>query len=125
MFSLQDVKSADPVRSGYQKKRVQTYRVPELVLGKNVVAIKVWLVERMRRDLQVLADHVGLNLSQYAREITISRLLGHGSLPYRREMLEAVPLPFTHDWCEGKSVPMRQAAEGESHLHAEGEYRFE
>jgi hypothetical protein len=97
--------------------------VPEL--GKNVVALKVWLPTRLRKDLQVLTDHVGLNISQYAREITISRLLGHGTLPYRREMLEAVPLPTADDWCEGKKVPLRRASAAEFLLHADGELRSE
>lgn len=99
------------------KKRVHTYWVPEL--GKNVMPIKVWVPARIRNDLQLLATHVGLNLSQYAREIVISRLLGHGTLPYRPEMLAANPLPAAHDWCEGNDVPLRQLCEGEKALHDE------
>jgi hypothetical protein len=105
--------SNDPVG----KKRVHTYWVPEL--GKNVMPIKVWVPARIRNDLQLLATHVELNLSQYAREIVISRLLGHGTLPYRPEMLAAIPLPAAHDWCEGKDVPLRQLCDGEKVLHDE------
>lgn len=105
--------SNDPVG----KKRVHTYWVPEL--GKNVMPIKVWVPARIRNDLQLLATHVGLNLSQYAREIVISRLLGHGTLPYRPEMLTANPLPAANDWCEGKDVPLRQLSDGEKVLHDE------
>ena len=91
------------------KKRVDTYWVPEL--GKNVMPIKVWIPSRMHGDLQILANHVGIKLSQYVREIVISRLLGHGTLPKRPEMLAAEPLPSTEDWCDDRKVPMRQVTE--------------
>jgi hypothetical protein len=105
------------------KKRICTYWVPEL--GKNVMAIKVWIPTRMRNDLQALADHVELNLSQYVREIVISRLLGHGTLPYRPEMLRAVPLPAANDWCEDKEVAMREVSQNESARHIDVEMESE
>ncbi len=86
-----------------RKVRKTTYWVPEL--GKNVVPVKIWVAKRLRDDLQALADHVKIPLSQYLREIAISRLLGHGMLPKRPEMLEAVPLPSAQDWCDDKEVP--------------------
>jgi hypothetical protein len=88
------------------KKRVDTYWVP--ALGKNVAPVKVWVPKRVQDDLQTLADHVGIKLSQYVREIVISRLLGHGTLPKRPEMLEAAPLAATEDWCDGKDIPWRE-----------------
>jgi hypothetical protein len=88
------------------KKRVFTYWVPEL--GKNVMPVKVWVPVRMRDDLQILAAHVDLSLSQYVREIVISRLLGHGTLPFRPEMLKSLPLPAADDWCNDKEVAMRE-----------------
>lgn len=100
------------------KKRVDTYFVPEL--GKNTVPVKVWLAHCVRDDLQILADHVGIKLSQYLREIIISRLLGHGTVPKRPEMLEAVPLPAAEDWCDDKEVALRQATEDEYLLYADG-----
>lgn len=105
------------------KKRISTYWVPEL--GKNVAPIKLWIPARMRRDLQALADHVGIPLSQYLREIVISRLLGHGTLPKRPEMLEAVPLPSADAWAEEREVPMREISREEFHAlrHSEGEMR--
>lgn len=103
------------------KKRVDTYWVPEL--GKNVMPIKVWIPIRMRSDLQALADHVGIKLSQYLREIVISRLLGHGTLPKRPEMIEAVPVPSAEEWCDGKKVHMRQVSQEEYWKAAEGEMR--
>ncbi|TAN85940.1 MAG: hypothetical protein EPN14_00715 [Gallionella sp.] len=105
------------------KKRVDTYWVPEL--GKNVIPVKVWIPKRMRHDLQLLADHIGIKLSQYVREIVIARLLGHGTLPMRPEMLKAEPLPAIDDWCEGREVSMRQAKEDEYRSHLLGERRTE
>ena len=96
---------------------METYWVPEL--GKNVVPVKVWVPSRIRNDLQTLATHVGLNLSQYVREIVISRLLGHGTLPLRPEMLQAMPSPAAQDWCDDKEVPMRQLGPEERAVHEE------
>ncbi len=94
------------------KKRVYTYWVPEL--GKNVMPVKVWVPVRMRDDLQILATHVDVNLSQYVREIVIARLLGHGTLPFRPEMLISIPLPAADDWCNDKEVAMREVSEDEA-----------
>ncbi len=105
------------------KKRVYTYWVPEL--GKNVMPVKVWAASRMRHDLQTLADHLELNLSQYLREVVISRLLGHGTLPYRPEMLTASPLPAAQDWCDGQQVAMREVSEQDFRQHDEGEQRVD
>jgi hypothetical protein len=100
------------------KVRIDTYWVPEL--GKNVVPIKVWIPARVRADLTALAEHSEIKLSQYVREIVISRLLGHGTLPQRPQMLEAVPLAAADDWCEGREVPMRKASVEEFLAHPEG-----
>lgn len=100
------------------KKRVETYWVPEL--GKNVMPVKVWIPKRMRQDMQLLADHVGIKLSQYVREIVIARLLGHGTLPMRPEMLAAEPLPAADDWCEELEVPLRQVREHEYRKNPQG-----
>lgn len=103
-------------RSGYQKKRDPTYWVPEL--GKNVAPIKVWIPSELKRDLGILADHTGIPLSQYVREIVISRLLGHGTLPMRSEMFTEVPLPAADAWCDDKDVEMKQFFFGEGKLYA-------
>lgn len=102
--------------SGYVKKRDPTYWVPEL--GKNVAPIKVWIPKELKTNLQILADHSKIKLSQYVREITISRLLGHGSLPMRSNMLTAVTLPEADRWAEGEEVPMRQINRGEHKFFA-------
>lgn len=90
------------------KKREITYWVPEL--GKNVAPVKIWIPQRVRNDLQILADHVNIKLSQYIREIVISRLLGHGTLPKRPEMLIAAPLSAAEDWCDGNDVPWTEVS---------------
>jgi hypothetical protein len=100
-FSKKDTED-DPPNS----KRITTYWVPEL--GKNVAPVKLWIPQRLRKDLQVLADHVGIKLSQYLREIVISRLLGHGTLPKRPEILVAAPSPAADAWCEDEQVPWRE-----------------
>lgn len=105
------------------KKRVETYWVPEL--GKNVMPVKVWIPSRMHADMQLLADHVGIKLSQYVREIVIARLLGHGTLPMRPEMLKAEPLPAIEDWCEDRELQMREATEEEFHTMPLSERRVE
>jgi hypothetical protein len=93
------------------KKRITTYWVQEL--GKNVVSVKIWISARIRDDLQLLANHTGIKLSHYIREIVISRLLGHGTLPKRLSMIEAVPLPAAEDWCNDVNVPWKQVSKVE------------
>lgn len=112
--------SKSPPNTPTGKVRVDTYWVPEL--GKNVAPIKVWVPSRLRSDLEVLAAHVDIKLSQYVREIVISRLLGHGTLPKRPEMLEAAPLSSAEDWCEDHEVPMRPATVEEYRAHPEGKH---
>lgn len=115
--------SKSPPNTPNGKVRVDTYWVPEL--GKNVAPIKVWVPSRLRSDLEALAAHVNITLSQYVREIVISRLLGHGTLPKRPQMLEAAPLPSVEDWCEGREVPMRLATKEEFWAHPDGEHKVE
>jgi hypothetical protein len=97
--------------SADRKKRIDTYWVAEL--GKNVAPIKVWIPSRLRNDLLILANHVGLTPSNYVREILISRLLGHGMLPKRPEMIEAIPTNDAESWCEGRDMEWREVSEEE------------
>ncbi len=107
-----------PQIEGRRKVRVTTYYVPEL--GKNVAPFKLWLPCRLRDDLLKLATHVDLKLSQYLREIVISRLLGYGTLPMRPSMLTALPTAAADDWCEDLEVPWREVGEREYRQHPEG-----
>lgn len=106
-----------------RKVRKITYWVPEL--GKNVAPVKIWVSKRLRGDLQALADHVGIPLSQYLREIAISRLLGHGMLPKRPEMLAAAPLPSADAWCEDREVPWIEVDEDAYRKNPEGRREIE
>ena len=90
------------------KKRENTYWVIEL--GKNISPVKVWIPKRLRDDIQILADHVGIKLSQYLREIVISRLLGNGTLPMRPEMIIPNPPKSADAWCEGIEEPWQQVS---------------
>lgn len=114
-------------RSGSsQKVRKITYWVPEL--GKNVAPIKVWIPTRLKADLQKLADHTGIKLSQYVREIIISRLLGYGMVPMRPEMLNAAPVPKLEEWCESDQEPefdMKEVNQQEYEKSLLGEARVE
>ena len=109
IFKDPDIRFSISSQDDGRKIRKITYWVPEL--GKNVAPVKIWVSKRLRADLQALANHVKMPLSQYLREIVISRLLGHGMLPKRPEMLEAAPLLSAQDWCEDKEVPWVEADE--------------
>lgn len=104
------------------KKRVATYWVPEL--GKNVAPIKVWIPARLKADLQLLADHAEIPLSQFVREIVISRLLGHGMLPARPRLTQVEPTPAAEAWCLDQEVPWREVSEAEYHQARQGEVRW-
>lgn len=104
--------------SSYQPKKDPTYWVPEL--GKNVTSLKIWMSTKMYDDLEALALHSKITVSQYVREIAISRLLGHGTLPKRPEMLEAMPLPSADRWEAGDEVEMRQVTQEEYTRHDDG-----
>ncbi len=93
------------------KKKSWTYWVPEL--GKNIVPIKIWIPKRLRDDLQTLADHAEVKVSQYVREIIISRLLGHGMVPLRPEMFKAISTPDADLWCSTDNFTWREVDEDE------------
>ncbi len=97
------------------KIRVTTYFVPEL--GKSTASMKIWIPARLKNDLIILAKHVDLTVSNYVREIVISRLLGHGTLPMRPKMLSFTPDPVAEDWNEDRDVPWREVSEEEHYKH--------
>lgn len=105
------------------KKRVETYWVPEL--GKNIAPVKVWMPERLRNDLSALAEITKITLSNYAREIIISRLLGQGMLPTRPEMFRVSATPAAEAWCEDREVPWREVSSDECRKRFVSEVRLE
>jgi hypothetical protein len=50
-------------------------------LGKNIFPFKVFLPQRIKDDLQGLADNLGIPLSQFVREILISHFFGQTFWP--------------------------------------------
>lgn len=46
-------------------------------LGKNITQLKIFLPNKMKADLQFLADKANIKLSRFVREILISHFLGH------------------------------------------------
>ncbi len=123
MFRDPDIRFSKRRLGDDGKIRKVTYWVPEL--GKNVAPVKIWASKRLRDDLQSLADHAKVPLSQYLREIVISRLLGHGMLPKRPEMLVAAPLPSADAWCKDKEVPWVEVDKETYLKHSEGRQEIE
>lgn len=87
------------------------YKVPEL--GKNIAPIKVWVAQRQKNDLKALADHAGVLLSKFIREIIVGGVLGRGTLPERPGLAAVQPTPTAEAWEQGHDVPMREVDRAE------------
>ena len=87
--------------------------------------IKIWIPKRLRDDLQTLADHAEVKVSQYVREIIISRLLGHGMVPLRPEMFKAIATPDADLWCSTDNFTWREVDENEYRTAIERRADFE
>jgi len=96
------------------KVRVSTYWIADL--GKNIAPIKIWVPTRLKQDLALLADHTELTPSNYIREIVISRLLGHGMLPKRPEMMYQ-PTNNLEKWLEEKELDWVEVEENVFNSH--------
>ena len=70
-------------------------------LGKNIVPLKLFLHEKMKADLQVLADKAGLPLSQFVREILVSHFLGHTVWPERNTLWMSEQEEVADGWENG------------------------
>lgn len=84
----------------------QVYKVPEL--GKNIAPVKVWIAQRLRDDLVILADHADVLLSRFVREIIVGAVLGRGTLPERPELRAISGTTASAAWEQGEEVPMRE-----------------
>lgn len=102
------------------KKRESTYWVADL--GKNIAPIKLWVPSRLKQDLSILAEHTGLTLSNYIREIVISRLLGHGMLPKRPEMM-TLPTQNVDNWLGDRPLHWTEVDKETYANHPIGEIR--
>ena len=86
------------------------YKVPQL--GKDIVAFKFWVNERLKADLEVLAQHAQIQLSPFVREAVLGRLYGRASLP-ERPNAQVQPTAAAADWESGHEVTMREIEEAD------------
>lgn len=52
-------------------------------LGKNIVATKIKIPQKIKDDLELLANRTGVPLGQFTRELLVSHFLGHTVWPER------------------------------------------
>jgi len=67
-------------------------------LGKNIVPLKVYINNKIKGDLQALADKAGVPLSRFIREILVSHLLGHSFWPERFPDMQKVEEADAVEW---------------------------
>ena len=70
-------------------------------LGKNIVPLKLYLHEKMKADLQVMANTSGIALSQFVREILVSHFLGHTVWPERKKLITKEQEALANSWEAG------------------------
>jgi len=71
-------------------------------LGKNIVPLKLFLHEKLKLDLQALADNRGIPLSQFTREIMVSHFLGHTLWPERKQLWTPEQSGVADRWAAGE-----------------------
>lgn len=103
MFSRSGDRTKAPLRKLSKKEQEELKRQVEASsgdsdepatqasLGKNFFNYKVWMPTLLRDDAARLADHAGIKLSHFIREVLISTYMGHLRLPERDEMLRGLP----------------------------------
>ncbi len=103
MFSRSGDRTKDPLRKLSKKELEELKKHVEesgwdgdetasrTSLGKNFFNYKVWMPTLLRDDATRLADHAGIKLSHFIREVLISTYMGHLRLPEREEMLSGLP----------------------------------
>ncbi|MDP2399720.1 MAG: hypothetical protein Q8M53_15355 [Burkholderiales bacterium] len=107
MFSRSGDRTKNPLRKLSNKEQEELKRqveekveandwdgdepVTQQSLGKNFLNYKVWMPTLLRDDAARLADHAGIKLSHFIREVLISTYMGHLRLPERDEMLRGLP----------------------------------
>lgn len=52
-------------------------------LGKNIVATKIKIPQKIKGDLELLANRAGMSSGQFTRELLVSHFLGHTVWPER------------------------------------------
>lgn len=103
MFSRSGDRTKNPLRKLSEKELEELKKqveasgwdgdepVAQASLGKNFLNYKVWIPTLLRDDAARLADHAGIKLSHFIREVLISTYMGHLRLPERDEMLCGLP----------------------------------
>jgi len=91
-------------RSQYDGPLFSRARVVDYIpgLGKNIVPIKLYLHEKMKSDLESLAEASGIPLGQFVREVLVSHFLGHTVWPERKQAWTAEQQKIADDWVDGK-----------------------
>lgn len=71
--------------------------------GKNIVPIKLFLNEKIKADLKVLADKSGMPLGRFAREILVSHFMGHSVWPERNLLWTPEQQKMADTWVDEES----------------------
>lgn len=70
-------------------------------LGKNIVATKIVIPQKIKDDLGLLANGAGVPLSRFVRELMVSHFLGHTVWPERITVWEQDEEIIATDWENG------------------------
>jgi len=70
-------------------------------LGKNIVATKIEIPQKIKDDLDFLANRAGVPLSRYTRELLVSHFLGHTVWPERIAVWAQDEEKIATDWENG------------------------
>lgn len=70
-------------------------------LGKNIVPLKLFLHEKLKTDLQTIADQTSLPLSRFVRELMVSHFLGHTVWPERKQLFSPEQVKVAIEWENG------------------------
>lgn len=71
-------------------------------LGKNIFPLKIHLPQRIKDNLQLAADRVGIALSQFVREILISYFFGHTFWPAKLKTWTDDQYKIGVEWEQGE-----------------------
>jgi len=72
--------------------------------GKNIVPIKLFLNEKIKTDLEGLADKAGIPLGQFVREIIVSHFMGHIVWPERNLLWTPEQQKMADAWVDEEST---------------------
>lgn len=70
-------------------------------LGKNIVAVKIKIPQKIKDDLELLANHAGVPLGQFTRELLVSHFLDHTVWPERIAVWAQDEEKVATDWENG------------------------